>query len=374
MNLPPDLQIWTCPGCGNRFRILPGRQPPALCPNCRAASSPARPEPSPFEQLATLVDSDEPVDRPPPVTRVATPPEERAGEQADEPAGEESAIDIATKSRPRPTNDHRRVFVVMGAAIVVLSAWGLYGILKQTSRGTPGNAEVWEKAKSEVADWLAAPKTAEFPKPGEIKWLEGSDIPRWSVKSVVDAKNANGVPLRHSWFMEISYNPRRQKLEPDYIEIDDERVYASEATIRADREYAEKRAEKDKRAKKGRDKASQPKKRAEPARAARDETPARVDPLDEDRRESGKWIEIVRFSGRATEETKKFQVSLPAWRMRWVCEGEATIRLFNAARQQVGDEIDVGPGERGSRYVSQRGRDFSIGITTTAPWSIFVEE
>lgn len=370
MNLPPDLQIWTCPGCGNRYRILPGRQPPALCPNCRAAGSRASPEPSPFDQLAAIVDSDDPLDPPPAVTRVAKAPEK----PAEKPDEDTAAIDTETKLRPRAMNDYRRVIIVMGTAIVVLSAWGLYGILKQTSRGTPDKAEVWEKAKTEVADRMAAPKTAEFPKPGEIKRLEGSDIPRWSVKSVVDAKNAAGVPLRHTWFMEISFDPRRQKLEPDYIEIDDERVYASEATIRADREYALKRAEKDKLAKKGRDKASQPKKRSAPAISPNTEPAGRVDQRDEERRDGGRWIEIVHFSGRAAEETKKFQVSLPAWRFRFVCDGEATIRLYNSARQQVGDEIDVGPGEKGTRYVPQGGRDFSIGITTTAPWSIFVEE
>ncbi len=187
-----------------------------------------------------------------------------------------------------------------------------------------------------MADWLQAPKTAEFPKPGEIKRILASEIPRWSVKSVVDAKNANGVPLRHPWFMEISFDPGLRKWETDYIEIDDERVYASAATIRADRESAAKRAERKKSAKNGRDKSPPKKRAARPPRVRPAKNPARVDTLDEERREAGRWSEINRFAGRGTQTTKPFQITLSGWRFRWLCEGEATIWTRTTGKKTSG--------------------------------------
>lgn len=31
-----SASVWSCPGCGNRYRIKTGRREPKLCPNCRS--------------------------------------------------------------------------------------------------------------------------------------------------------------------------------------------------------------------------------------------------------------------------------------------------------------------------------------------------
>jgi hypothetical protein len=276
----------------------------------------------------------------------------------------------------------------MGTAIVLLGGWGLYGVWKQSQRGTPGDKAVWAQAKIEVADRLRAPKTAEFPKPGEIKRIRDAYPPRWSVQSVVDAKNELGVPLRHHWFMEISYDTRLRKWEPEYIEIDDQRVYASEATLREDREYSEKRDARNKAAKKeaARLKA---RKRAEAASAekaadsrgndSRNEPVTRPGsdqelPVDA-RRETGIWKEVAQFEGQATYQTSPFKAKFRGWRFRWICDGEATIRLLDAAKEPVDEEIDIGGGgEKGTRYVPRGTGEFSLKITTKSHWTLVVEE
>ena len=373
---PPAAQAWPCPGCGNFYRIAPGRRAPALCPTCRAErdeAAPAPPEPSAFDQLVAVVEEAERDE--PPTSDDAIPSAESAVDDAE-------AIPIAR--RPR-LSSRWRVVAVMGGAIVVLASWGLYGVWKQFERSTPGDAAVWAQAKLEVADHLRAPKTAEFPKPGEIKRIRDSALPRWSGKSVVDAKNEYGVPLRHRWFMEMSFDKRSRKWEAEYIEIDDQRVYASQATTREDREYAEKREARDKAANQGRDK-SKPRKRIAPAREdavaerhGEDPGPAvgtRAAPEEsvEARRETGKWNEVVQFEGQASHDTARFKVKLPGWRFRWICDGEATIRLFDAAHKPVEDEIDIGGGEKGTRYVSKGTGEFSLGITTKSHWTLVVEE
>src|SRR5262245_20505600 len=245
----PAAQAWTCPTCGNFYRIAAGRRAPALCPACQAErdeTAQAPPEPSTFDQLAAAVEAGE---SEPPHEESAPPPPE----VNEEPESAE-AIVVPLQQRQK-SNPLRRVVAVMGSAILLLGGWGLYGVWKQFNRSTPGDAAVWAQAKIEVADRLRAPKTAEFPKPGDIRRIRGAVPPRWSVKSVVDAKNEAGVPLRHQWFMEISFDTRLRKWEPEYIEIDDQRVYASEATEREDREYAEKRDARNREAKKERDKA-----------------------------------------------------------------------------------------------------------------------
>jgi hypothetical protein len=171
------------------------------------------------------------------------------------------------------------------------------------------------------------------------------------------------------------------------IEIDDKRVYASEATEREDREYAEKRDARNKAAKKERDR-SKPRPRAEPApeddapdeyvRDSRKGPPARTgrDPEQsvDARRETGIWNEIVQFEGQASHETAPFKVKLPGWRFRWDCDGEATIRLLDSAHKPVEDEIDIGGGEKGTRYVPNRTGEFSLKIVTKAHWMLVVEE
>ncbi len=317
----------------------------------------------------------------PPPVKAPPPPAEK---QSHETGG---ADEVPPLRQPK-SNPLWRVVAVMGTAIVLLGGWGLYGVSKQLDRGIPGDKAVWAQAKIEVADRLKAPKTAEFPKPGEIKRIRGADPPRWSVRSVVDAKNELGVPLRHHWLMEISFDTRLRKWEPEFIEIDDKRVYASEATQREDRVYAEKRDARNKAAKK---EAARLKARKRGAAGSGENTPdghgrdspkepARRPGSDQElpvdaRRETGIWKEVVEFEGQATYQTAPFKVKFTGWRFRWACEGEATIRLLDAAKEPVDDEIDIGGGgEKGTRYVPRGTGEFSLKITTKSHWTLVVEE
>jgi len=349
-----------------------------VCPTCQAereSAAESPPEPAAFDQLVAVVQEDETEPR---LTEAAPPPDD---EDVDE-------TDPALLRNRQKSNHLWRIVAVMGSAIVLLGGWGLYGVVKQFGRSTPGDAAVWAQAKIEVADHVRAPKTAEFPKPGEIKRIRGAVPPRWSVKSVVDAKNEYGVPLRHHWFMEISFDTRSRKWEAEYIEIDDKRVYASEATQREDREYAEKRDARNKAAKKDRDKA-RPRPRADQVSKenvadgrgadSRAGTPVKTDsdpPVSfEVRRETGIWNQIVQFEGQTSHETARFKVKYPGWRFRWVCDGEATIRLLNAAHKPLEDEIDIGGGgEKGTRYVPKGTGEFTLKITTKSHWTLVVEE
>src|SRR5262245_59353434 len=51
-------QSWACPGCGKKYRILPGKRPPALCPACRRDRAGVPAESSVFEQLSAVVAAD----------------------------------------------------------------------------------------------------------------------------------------------------------------------------------------------------------------------------------------------------------------------------------------------------------------------------
>jgi hypothetical protein len=376
-----------------------------LCPGCRIVRSATREESSAFDQLSAVVQAEEektplaartapkPVEPPAPLQPEPSPFERLFGSvETHEPAGNgeepsagppaEEAPETAAAPRPSPlrqrSSGQRRVIVVMGTAIVLLAAWGLFRILGQLEAGIPGEAEVWKRARIEVADRLPAPATAEFPKPGEIRPLQGTKNPSWTVRSVVDAKNERGIPIRHRWFLELSYDRRARQWETAWIEIDDERVYASQATIREEREDAEKRAAAER--ERQRDRARQERKKpavssAKPSQppASRDDE-ARPDPDREARRERGQWDVVANFEGVGRYESKPFRVAAGGWRYRWTCDGDATIRLYDAAGKLVAEEIEVYSGDRGTQFVRKGPGEFTLKISTDDRWMLIVED
>ncbi|MGE5192993.1 MAG: hypothetical protein ACM3U2_10860 [Deltaproteobacteria bacterium] len=408
MTAPASVpQTWKCPGCGKLFRVAPGRNAPALCPACRATRATSPAESSAFDQLSAVVQAEE--DRTPLAARAAPPVESRRAAQfeptpferlfksvevgdpakdAEEsrPGGAHPSADVPPEnskapnlSKPRRRSSGQwRVIAVVGTASVILAGWGLYRILGQLEGSIPGEAEVWWQARAEVADHLRAPKTAEFPKPGEIRPIHGTAKPSWAVKSVVDSKNERGIPLRHPWSLEISYDRRARQWETAWIEIDGERVYASEATIREDREYTERKAAAKKEHERERAR-QQRKTRAtstviQRTRASDSEDEGPPDPDREARRERGQWRDVANFEGVGRYETKPFRVPAGGWRYRWVCDGDATIRLYDAAGKLVGEEIEVFSGDRGTQFVRGEPGEFTLKINSEERWMLVVEE
>jgi len=405
MPAPPSApQTWTCPGCGKLYRIAAGKRTPALCPGCRIVRSATREESSAFDQLSALVQAEEekaplasrgapkPVEPPAPLQPEPTPFEQLFGSvetqaptaecaESSAPPPDESPTDGAAPrgSRPRQkSSGQRRVIVVMGTAIVVLGAWGLFRILGQLEAGIPAEAEVWRQARGAVADHLTAPSTAEFPKPGEIRPLQGTTKPSWTVRSVVDAQNERGIPVRHRWFLEIAFDRRSRAWETAWLEIDDERVYASQATIREEREDSEKRAaaESERQRERARRERKKPvissAKPSQPPASRDDEAPA--DPDREARRERGQWAVVANFEGVGRYESKPFRVAAGGWRYRWTCDGDATIRLYDAAGKLVGEEIEVYSGDRGTQFIRKGPGEFTLKINTDDRWMLVVED
>jgi hypothetical protein len=338
-----------------------------VAPKPAESPAPLQPEPSPFERLFASVETHEPA---------ANREKPSAGATADESSASDAAPSV---SPPRQiSSGQRRVVVVMGTAIVVLAVWGLFRILGQLEAGIPGEADVWRQARVELADRLPAPATAEFPKPGEIRPLHGTTKPSWTVRSVVDAKNERGIPVRHRWFLEIAFDRRARQWETAWIEIDDERVYASQATIREDREDAEKRAAAEKERQRERSRPKQKKPAAATAKRSQppvsDDDDAHPDPDREARRERGQWAVVANFEGVGRYESKPFRVTAGGWRYRWTCDGDATIRLYDAAGKLVGEEIEVYSGDRGTQFVRKGPGEFTLKINTEDRWMMVIED
>jgi hypothetical protein len=399
-------QTWNCPGCGKLYRIAAGRKTPSLCPACRIIRAAEPEESSAFDQLSAILQEEEekspltaraaarPVEPTAPLQREPSPFEQMYGTSVTSaPAAESDAPSQGTTADDPPAGDatpqlppsrqssrgQRRVIIVTATAIAVLAAWGLIRIVGQLEAGTPSEAAVWKQAKTEVADRLQAPATADFPKPGEIRPLHGTKNPSWTVKSVVDAKNERGIPLRHRWFLEISYDRKTRQWETAWIEIDDERIYASSATIREDREDAEKKATAER--ERQRDRARQTRKkppvssteRNRPA-ATDDDVESRPDPDREARRERGQWGIVANFEGVGRYESKPFRVAAGGWRFRWTCDGDATIRLYDPAGKLIGEEIEVYSGDRGTQFVRKGPGEFTIKIDTEERWMLVIED
>jgi hypothetical protein len=407
MPAPPSVpQTWNCPGCGKLYRIAARKKAPSLCPACRIIRAAEPDESSAFNQLSAIVQAEE--DKSPLTARAAARQVEPAAPlqrepspfeqmfasaeiqappaESDEPSQSATADDApedgATPRVPPPrqkSRGQRRVIIVTGTAIAVLAAWGLIRIVGQLEDGIPSEAAVWKQARTEVADRLPAPATAEFPKPGEIRPLHGTKNPSWTVKSVVDAKNQRGIPLRHRWFLEISYDRKSRQWETAWIEIDDERVYASPATIREDREDAEKRtaAERGRQREHARQARKKPPvsstERNRPA-ATDDDGESRPDPDREARRERGQWGAVANFEGVGRYESTPFRVAAGGWRFRWTCDGDATIRLYDSAGKLVGEEIEVYSGDRGTQFIRKGPGEFTIKIDTEERWMLAIED
>jgi hypothetical protein len=195
---------------------------------------------------------------------------------------------------------------------------------------------------------------------------------------VVEAKNERGIPIRHRWFLEISHDRRTRQWETAWIEIDDERVYASQATIREDREDSEKRAAAER--ERQRDRARQERNKPPVSSAnqsqppARHDDEARPDPDREARRERGQWAVVANFEGVGRYESKPFRVAAGGWRYRWTCDGDATIRLCDAAGKLVGEEIEVYSGDSGTQFVRKGPGEFTLKINTEDRWMLVVED
>jgi hypothetical protein len=177
--------------------------------------------------------------------------------------------------------------------------------------------------------------------------------------------------------LEISYDRRARQWETAWIEIDDERVFASETTVRDDREYTAKKAAAEK------ERARQQRKKETASSALRSPAPSTTtaaqelshpDPDQEARRESGRWREIASFEGVGRYDSPPFRAPAGGWRYRWSCDGDATIRLYDAAGRLVGEEIEVYSGDRGTQFVRKGPGDFSLKITTDERWMLVVEE
>jgi hypothetical protein len=398
-------QTWRCPGCGKQYRIAAGRKAPALCPGCRITRAAEPDESSAFDLLSAIVQAEEekpsltartatrPVEPTAPVQREPSPFEQMlASTEIPEPpaaSNEPSQVTVAdappedaavTRVLPprQISRGQRRVIIVMGMAIAVLAAWGLFRIVGQLEAGIPSEAAVWKQAKIEIADRLPAPATAEFPKPGEIRSLQGTKNPSWTVKSVVDATNERGIPVLYRWFLEISYDRMTRQWATAWIELDDQRVYASRATIREEREDAEKRAAAEKERERERTHRERKKPRVTTAKQTESvsspDEEVRPDPDREARRERGQWAVVADFEGVGRYESKPFRVTAGGWRFRWTCDGDATIRLYDSAGKLVGEEIEVYSGDRGTQFIRKRAGAFTIKIDTDDRWLLVVEE
>jgi hypothetical protein len=398
-------QTWQCPGCGKLYRIAAGRKAPSLCPPCRIVRAATPAESSAFDQLSAIVQAEEektpltaraaprPVESKAPLQPEPTPFEQMFasgetpappaesdqpshGRAADDPPEDGTALRVPLTRQK--SAGQRRVVIVMGAAIIVLAAWGLFRILGQLEAGVPSEGQVWKQAKIEVAERLPAFATAQFPKPGEIRPLHGTAKPSWTVRSVVDATNERAIPVQHRWFLEISYDRKARNWETAWIEIDGERVYASHATIREEREDAEKKAaaEKERARESARRERKKPAvssaKQAEPASSPEEE--GRPDPNRDARRERGQWTVVENFEGVGRYESKPFRVAAGSWRFRWTCDGDATIRLYDSVGKLVGEEIEVYSGDRGTQFIRKGPAEFTIKINTEDRWMLVIEE
>jgi len=407
MAVPASVpQTWNCPGCGKLYRIAAGKKAPSLCPACRIVRAAEPDESSAFDQLSAIVQAEEekapltaraaarPVEPAAPVQRepspfeqmfgsaeTPAPPAESGEPSEDTTADDPSEVGAATRVPPprQKSRGQRRVIVVTATAIAVLGAWGIIRLVGRLEAGIPSEAAVWKQAKTEVADRLEAPATAEFPKPGEIRPLHGTKNPSWTVRSVVDAKNERGIPLRHRWFLEISYDRKTRQWETAWIEIDDERVYVSPATIREDREDAEKRsaAERDRERNRARQARKKPPvssaERNRPA-ATDDDVESRPNPDREARRERGQWGVVANFEGVGRYESKPFRVAAGGWRFRWTCDGDTTIRLYDSTGKLVGEEIEVYSGDRGTQFIRKGPGEFTIKLDTEERWMLVIED
>lgn len=363
------LEPWNCPGCGRKYRIAAVQSAPALCPSCGTATAGIPAASPPFEELiAAVAAADEPA-------------QSRSADSRPQAATvlELTRPDIA---RRRRTRGEWRVLGVMASAILVIAGWGVFRLWGTDGHGLPNQAQIWKQAKAEVADRLRAPKTADFPKPGEIKRLRERRLPTWTVRSVVDAQNEYGVPVRQRWMVQLVFDPRAHHWETEFIEIDDDRVFETEAAAREDREFVASRsssraAEEKKRAPRSPRLATKTRQSVPAAGESTDASAGPAGPPPEitaARRERGQWREVARFTGPGPTDTKAFRVSAGGWRYVWECAGPATIRVFDAARRPVGHEIELEGAESGSQTVREGPGAFSFSITTDSKWSLIVEE
>jgi len=90
-----------------------------------------------------------------------------------------------------------------------------------------------ESAKKITGPFLVAPASAKWPWESVISepLTNGKQYQSWTVRGVVDAQNAAGVPIRHSWEVVVVEDKSAGKMFPIRVKLNGERVWGSNEAV-----------------------------------------------------------------------------------------------------------------------------------------------
>jgi hypothetical protein len=349
----PEFTRFICPGCQKRFKIPAGKTKPEFCPACaKVDRSVAASPPAAFDDLAAAVRAEQ-IEARAKVTAAENQKiqEEQARGLSIVFKSAEAAETVKTVFVPAPSRWQRlrvarRKPLIIGALSAMTFAVLYFSSVALRQPKFPEDAAAWSRAKKEISEYLLAPKTAEFPQSGEIERFR-ADNRSASVKSFVDAKNANGVPIRLRWEVSLEANAAGSDWNLIWAELEGKPVFIDPA-IRAEAAGID---------------------RKNAAERERVTTAAR-----DDRRARGGWRDIRHVEGRKYEHLS-FTTSERGFRVVWHCPGGARISLRGAegfirdlAKRPAGREpvaVDVPDLPPGT---------YQLVIESEVKWTITIQE
>lgn len=88
------------------------------------------------------------------------------------------------------------------------------------------------------------------------------------------------------------------------------------------------------------------------------------------------WREVARFTATGDTTTKRFQITRPDWRVRWIAPKWINIRVKSPAEKYLVSAFSSEATRDGMGFVHARSGSFFLEITSTGedPWQVIVEQ
>jgi len=267
-------------------------------------------------------------------------------------------------------------------------------------RSAPSGEGAFRELKPFVANFLVAPKSAEFPAPEGISRIDSTT---WRIDSHVGSKDHSGAPIRIHWECEAGFDVESGKYFPDSLILDGKRVFESpraqqareerERKLAAERELErqrQKQAEVDAKlrqrkasedAKQAQIEARQKEREAEgerqlAQRQAKIEAEYKEARDLKERRTSGNWKVVSNFSGERSNDRVwgLLAPTLSGWRLKYKFAAPARIQFYSPEGKRVGPEIKLAAGSGVESPPWARPGQFKIAVESKEAWSIAIEE
>jgi hypothetical protein len=267
-------------------------------------------------------------------------------------------------------------------------------------RPAPSGERAYRELRPFVANFLIAPKAAEFSGPEGISRI---DATTWRISASVNSKDQAGASIKMRWECVAGFDVETGKYFPDSLVLDGKRVFESPRAQQA-REEQERKLATERELERQRHKQAEADAKERQRKAGEEAKQAQIEARQKEReaegerqlalrqakiegeykeardlterRATGQWQLVSSFKGERSTQRYwgMLAPTLSGWRLNYKFGKDARIQFYSMEGMRVGPEIKIAAGTGVESPGWARPGKFKIAVETKEAWSIAIEE